>query len=214
MASNHLILSLPLFHLPSVFPRIRGFSNDLTLHIRLPKYWSSSFSISPSNESSGLIPFRIDWFDLLTVRGTLKSLLQHHSSKVSIVQCSAFVMDQLSQLYMTPRKTIAWIIWTFVGKVMPLLFNTLSSIAQKVMLKFCKPGFSSTWTVNFLMFMLVLEKAEEPEIKLPTSAGPWKKQESYRKTSISALLTMPKPLTVWIIINCGKFFKRWTQQSK
>ena len=107
MASNHLILSLPLFHLPSVFPRIRGFSNDLTLHIRLPKYWSSSFSISPSNESSGLIPFRIDWFDLLTVRGTLKSLLQHHSSKVSIVQCSAFVMDQLSQLYMTPRKTIA-----------------------------------------------------------------------------------------------------------
>ena len=98
MASNRLILCLPLFHLPSIFPRIRGFSNDLALHIRLPKYWSSRFSTSPSNESSGLISFRIDWFDLLAVQGTLKSLLQHHNSKVSIVQCSAF-MVQLSSVH-------------------------------------------------------------------------------------------------------------------
>ena len=125
MPSSHLILCCPLL-LPSIFPSIRVFSNDLTLHIRWPKDWSFSFSISPSNEYSGLISFRIDWFDLFAVQGTLKSLLQHHSSKPSIFQCSAFFMVQLSRPYMTTGKTIALIIWTFVSRVMSLLFNMLS----------------------------------------------------------------------------------------
>ena len=107
MPSNYLILCLPLFLLPSVFPSIRVFYNESALHIRWPKYWRFSFSISPSNEYSGLISFRIDWFDLLAVQGTLKSLLQHHSSKASILWFSAFFMIQLSHPYMTPGKTIA-----------------------------------------------------------------------------------------------------------
>ena len=107
MPSNHLILCHPLFLLPSIFPSIRAFSNKLALHIRWPKYWSFSFSKSPSNECLGLISFRINWFDLLTVQGTLKSLLQQHSSKASILQYSAFFMVQLSHLYMTTGKTIA-----------------------------------------------------------------------------------------------------------
>ena len=107
MPSNHLILCHPLFLLPSIFPSIRAFSNELALHIRWPKYWSFSFSKSPSNECLGLISFRINWFDLLTVQGTLKSLLQQHSSKASILQYSAFFMVQLSHLYMTTGKTIA-----------------------------------------------------------------------------------------------------------
>ena len=107
MPSNHLILCHPLFLLPSIFPSIRAFSNELALHIRWPKYWSISFSKSPSNECLGLISFRINWFDLLTVQGTLKSLLQQHSSKASILQYSAFFMVQLSHLYMTTGKTIA-----------------------------------------------------------------------------------------------------------
>ena len=126
MPSNHLILCLPLLLLPSIFPSIRGFSNESVLYIRWPKYWSFSFSISPSNEYSGLISFRMDWFDLLAVQGTLKSLLQHHSSKASILQCSAFFMVQLSYPYMTTGKTIALTRWTFVSKVMSLLFNMLS----------------------------------------------------------------------------------------
>ena len=107
MPSNHLILCHPLLLSPSIFPSIRVFSNESALHIRWPKYWSFSFSISPSNEYSGLISFRIDWLDLLAVQGTLKSLLQHYSSKASILQCSAFIMVQLSHQYMTARKTIA-----------------------------------------------------------------------------------------------------------
>ena len=122
MPSNHLILCHPLLLLPSIFPSIRLFSNDLTLHIRWPKYWSFSFSISPSNEYAGLISFRIDWFDLLTIQGTLKSLLQHHCSKASILQCSVFFMVQLSHLYMTTGKTIALTRWTFVSKGTSLLF--------------------------------------------------------------------------------------------
>ena len=118
MPSNHLILCHPLLLLPSIFPSIRVFSNELALCIRWLKYWS--FSISPSSEYSGLISHRIDWFDLLAVQGTLKSLLQHHSSKESILQCSAFVMVQLSHLYMTTGKTIALTPQTFVGKVMSL----------------------------------------------------------------------------------------------
>ena len=118
MPSNHLILCRPLFLPPSIFPSLRIFSNESFLHIRWPKCWSFSFSISPSNEYSGLISFRIDWFDLLTVQGTLKSLLQHHSSKASVLRCSPFFMVLLSYPYMTTGKTIALTRWTFVGKVM------------------------------------------------------------------------------------------------
>ena len=129
MPSNHLILCHPLFLLPSIFPSIRVFSSESVLRIRWPKYWSFSFSISPCNEYSGLISFRIDWFDLLAVQGTLKSLLQHHSSKASILWCSAFFRVQLSRAYMTTGKTIALTRWTFVSKVMSLLFNMLSRLA-------------------------------------------------------------------------------------
>ena len=125
MLSNHLVLCCSLFLLPSTFPNIMVFSNKSAPRIRWPKYWNFSFSISLSNEYSGLISFRIDWFDLLAVQGTLKSLFQNHSLKASIFQCAAFSMVQLSHPYMTTRKTIALTIWTFVGKVMSLLFNTL-----------------------------------------------------------------------------------------
>ena len=123
MPSNHLILCHLLLLLPSIFPSIRVYSNGSVLLIRWPKYWSFSFSISPSNEYSGPISFRMDWLDLLAVQGTLKSLLQQHSSKASIVQCSAFFMVQLSHPYVITGKTIALTIWTFVSKVMSLLFN-------------------------------------------------------------------------------------------
>ena len=126
MPPSHLILCHPLLLPPSNFPNIRVFSSESVLHIRWPKYWSFSFSISPLNEYSGLISFRMDFLDLLAVQGTLKSLLQHHSSKASIFQCSAFFMVQLSHPYMTTGKTIALTRWTFVGKVMSLLFNMLS----------------------------------------------------------------------------------------
>ena len=129
MPSNHLILCHPLFLLPPLFPSIRVFSNVSVLHIRGPKYWSFSFSISPSNEYLGLISFRIDWFDLLAVQGTLNSHLQHHSSKASIIWRSAFFIVQLSHPYMTTGKTISLTIGTFVGKVMSLLFNMLSRLA-------------------------------------------------------------------------------------
>ena len=126
MPSNYLILCHPLLFLPSIFPSIRVFSNESVLHIRWPKYWSFSFNTSPSNEYSELISFRTDLFDLLAVQGTLKSLLQHHSSKASILWCSAFFRVQLSHPYMTAGKTIALTRRIFVGKVMSLLFNMLS----------------------------------------------------------------------------------------
>ena len=128
MPSNHLILCHPLLLLPSIFPSIRVFSNESALRIKWPKYWSFSFSISPSNEHSGLISCRRVWLDLLAVQGTLKSLLQHHSSKASILQCSAFFTVQLSHLYMTTGKNIALTRQTFDGKVMSLLFNMLSRL--------------------------------------------------------------------------------------
>ena len=127
MPSNHLILFYPLL-LPSIFPSIRVFSNESTLHIRWPKYWSFSFNINPSNEYSGLISFRMDWLDLLAVQGTLKSLLQHHSSKPSILWCSASFIAQLSHPPVTNGKTITLTRWTFVGKVMSLLSNMLSRL--------------------------------------------------------------------------------------
>ena len=128
MLSNHFILCHPLLLLPSIFPSIRIFSNESALCIRWPRYWSFSFNISPSNEHSGLISFRMDWLHLLAVQRTLKSLLQHPSSKASILQCSAFFIVQLSHPYMTTGKTIALTRWTFVGKVMSLLFNMLSRL--------------------------------------------------------------------------------------
>ena len=130
MPSNHLILCRLILFLPSIFPSIRVFSSQLVLHTRWPKYWSFSFSISPSNEYSGLISFRIDWFDLLAVQGTLKSLLQHHSSKALILQHSAFFTVQLSHPYLTTGKTIALTRQTFVSQIMSLLFNMLSRLVR------------------------------------------------------------------------------------
>ena len=127
MLSNHLILCHPLLFPPPIFLSIRVFSNESVLRIRWLKYWSFSFSISPSNEYSGILSFRLDWLNLLPVQGTLKRLFQHHSSKASILQCSAFFIVQLSHPYMTTGKTKALTEWTFVGKVMSLLFNMLSS---------------------------------------------------------------------------------------
>ena len=127
MPSKYLILCYPLL-LPLIFPSIRVFSNESALCVRWPKYWSFSFIISPSKEYSGLISFRIDWFDLLAVQGTLKSLLQYHTSKASILQHSAFFIVQLSHPYMTTRKTIAMTRWTFVGKIISLLFKLLSRL--------------------------------------------------------------------------------------
>ena len=128
MPSNHLILCHPLLLLPSVFPSIRVLSNESALHIRRPKYWSFSFNISPSKEHSGLISFRMEWLDLLAVQGTFKSLVQYHSSKASVLQCSPFFIVQLSHPYMTTGKTIALTRRTFVGKVMSPLFNMLSRL--------------------------------------------------------------------------------------
>ena len=128
MPSNHLILCWPLFLLPSIFPSIKVFSNESVLYIRWPKYWRFSLSISPSNEYSGLIYFRMNWFDLLAGQGTLKSLLQNHSSQASFLRCSPFFIVQLSHPYMTTGKTIALTRWTFVCKVMSLLFNMLSRL--------------------------------------------------------------------------------------
>ena len=128
MPSSHLILCRPLLLLPSFFPNIWVFSSESALHIRWPKYWSFSFNISPANEHPGQVSFRMDWLDLLAVQGTLKSLLQHHSSKSSILQCSDFFIVQFSHPYMTTGKTIALTRWTFVGKVLSLLFNMLSRL--------------------------------------------------------------------------------------
>ena len=134
MPSNHLIICHPLLLPPLIFPSIRVFSHESALHSRRPKYWSFSFSISPSNDYSELISFRMDWLDRLAVRGTLKSVLQHHSSKASILRCSAFVIVQLSHPYKTTGKTTALTRWTFVGKVISLLFNTLSRfVLEKAM---------------------------------------------------------------------------------
>ena len=133
MPSNHLILCCPLLLLPSIIPSIRVFSNESAPHIRWPKYWSFSFNISPSYEHSGLISFRMDWLDFLAVQRTLKSLLQHHSSKASILQHSAFFIVQLSHPYMTTGKSIALTKWTFVGKVMCLLFNRLSRLVIAIL---------------------------------------------------------------------------------
>ena len=149
MPSNHLTLRRPLLFLPTIFPSIMVFSNELVLRIRWPKYWSFSFSISHSNEYSRLISFRIDWLDLLAVQETLKSLLQHHSSKASILQCSAFFIVQLSRVYMTTGKTTALTRQAFVGKVTSLLFNTLSRFVIAFLPRSKR---LLTWGLNGILF--------------------------------------------------------------
>ena len=158
MPSNHLILCHPLLFLPSIFPSIRVFSNESALPIRWPKYWSFSFNISPTDEHPGLISFRMDWLDLLAVQGTLKSLLQHHSSKASILWHSAVFTVQLSHPYMTTRKTIVHTRWTFVDKVMSLLFNMLSRLVClfRSLKTFCKESDSK----YFRLCMLYMVSAE------------------------------------------------------
>ena len=153
MPSSHLILCLPLLLLPPIPPSIRVFSNESTPHMRWPKYWSFSFSISPSNEYPELISFRMDWLDLLAVQGTIKSLLQHHSSKASILRCSAFFTVQLSHPYMTTGKTIALTRRTFVGKVMSLLFNLLSRLvitflprSKHLLISWCNHHLQWSWS--------------------------------------------------------------------
>ena len=161
MSSNHLILCQPLLLLPPIPPSIRVFSNESTLCIRWPKYWSFSFSISPSNEPPGLIFFRMDWLDFFAVQGTLKSLLQHHSSKASILQCSAFFIVQLSHPYMTTGKTIVLSRQTFVGKVISLLFNMLSRLVINFLPR----------SIHLLISWLQSPSAvilEPPKIKLAT----------------------------------------------
>ena len=157
MPSNHLIFCSP-FLLPSIFPSIRVFTNESVLHIRGPNYWSLSFSINPSNEYSGLISFRIDWLDRLAVQGTLKSLLQHHSSKALILRHSAFFIVQLSHPYMTTGKTIALIKWTFVDKVVSLLFNMLSRLVitflprnKHILISWLQSPSQWFWSPNMLL---------------------------------------------------------------
>ena len=159
MPSNHLILCRPLLLLPSTFPSIRVFSNESALRIRWPKDWSFSFNISPSNEYSGLISFRMDWLDLLAVQGTLKNLLQHHSSKASILRCSVFFIVQLSHPYMTIGKTIALTRWTFVDKVMSFLFHMLSRLVITFLSVFKERG--SIW----------MELAKEDDLELHNNKG-------------------------------------------
>ena len=160
MPSNHLILCHPLLLLPSIFPSIRVFSSESALRIRWPNYWSFSFNISPSNEHTGLISFRIDWLDLLVVQGTFKSLLQHHSSKPSIILCSAFIIVQLSNPYMTTGKTIALTRRTFVGKVISLLFNMLSRLVITFLPR--SKGLLISWLQSPSAVIL-----EPPKIKSP-----------------------------------------------
>ena len=162
MTSNHLIFCCPLLLLPSIFPSIKIFSNESALLIRWPKYWSFSFSTGPSNEYSGLIFLRMDWLDLLAVQGTLKGLLQHHISKASVLWCSAFFTVQLSHPYMTTGKTIALTIQTFVGKVMSLLFNTLSRLVI-VFLQGASVLISWLQSLSTVIF-------EPPKIKYVTAA--------------------------------------------
>ena len=162
MPSNYLILCRPLLLLPSIFPSIKVFSNESALRIRWPKYWSFSFSISPSNEHPGLISPRMDWLDFLAVPGTLKSLLQHHSSKASVLQPSAFFIVQLSHPYMTTGKTIALTRWTFVGKVMSLIFNMLFRLVIPFLPR-------SMCLFNFIAAITIYSDLEHPQIKSTVS---------------------------------------------
>ena len=190
MPFNHLILCRPLLLLPSIFPSIRVFSNESALSIRWPKYWSFSFSISPSKEHPGLISSRMDWLGLLAVQGTRKSLLQHHSPKTSILRRLASFTVQLSHPYMTTGKTIALTRWTFVDKVMSLLFNMLSRLVITFLEK----------SKHLLILWLQSPSAVIFEPRKIKSAP-----VSTVSPSICHEVTMPKSLTVWITIYCGKF---------
>ena len=167
MPSNHLILCHPFLLPPSIFPSIRVFSNESVLHIRWPKYWNFSFSIHPSNEYSGLISFRMDWLDLLAVQGTLKSLPQHHSSKPSILQHSAFFIVQISPLYMTTRKTIALSRCTFICKIMSLLFNMLSRLVIAFL--------SRSKCLNFMAVVTICSDFGAPKNKVCHYTKLWRK---------------------------------------
>ena len=164
MPFNHLILSRPLLLPPSIFPSMRVFSNESVFHIKWPKYWSFSFSVSLSNEYSGLISFRMDWLDLLAVQGTLKSLLQHHSSRASVLQCSAFFTVQLSHPYMSTGKTIVLTRQTFVSKVMSLLFNILSRLVIAFLLR--SKCLLISWLQSLSAVILELEKIKS--VSVPT----------------------------------------------
>ena len=179
MPSSHLILCHPRLLLPPIPPSIRVFSNESTLRIRWPKYWSFNFSVIPSKEIPGLISFRMDWLDLLTVQGTLKSLLQHHSSKASILQPSAFFIVQLSHPYMTTGKTIALTRWTFVNKVMPLLFNILSRFVIAFLPRSKRLLISDTASKNW-------EKAMAPHSSTLAWKIPWM-EKSGRLQSMGSL---------------------------
>ena len=192
---------IPFSSCPQSLPTPESFPISQLFAKRWPKYWSFSFSIIASKEIPGLISFRMDWLDLPAVQGTLKSLLQYHSSKASILLCSAFFTVQLSHPYMTTGKTIALSRWTFVGKVISLLLNMLS----KVMLKILEPRLQQYMNHELPDVQAGFRKGKETIDQIANI--PWiiKKAKSSIKISISALLTMPKPLTVWITINCGKF---------
>ena len=192
MPSNYLILCRPLLLPPSIFPSIRVFSNESVLHIQWPKYWSFSFSISPSNEHSGLISFRMDWLDLLAVQGTLKSLLQHHTSKASILEHSAFFIVHLSHPYMTTGKTIGLARRTFIGKVMSLLFNMLS----KLFITFLPR--SKRLLISWLQspFVVTLDSRRVHNIRRVGNSALWDRGNSgWGKLCITnswSLLTFPK----------------------
>ena len=190
------ILCQPLLLLPSIFPSIRVFSNESVLHTRWPKYWSFSFSISPSNEYSGLISFRMDWLDLLAVQGTLESLLQHHISKASILLCSAFFIGQLSHPYMTTGKTIALTRWNFVGKVMFLLFNMLSRLVKTF------PPMSKCLLISWLESpsAVILESPQKSEVKIiylyPTLCEPME----CSPPGSSVCGTLQERILEWVVI--------------
>ena len=171
MPSNHLIPCCPLLLLPSIFPSTRVFSNESALHIRWLKYWHFSFSISPSNEYSGLISFRMDWLDLLAIQGTLKGLLQHHSSKVSILPRSAFFIVQLSHPYTTTGKTIALTMWTFVSKVISLLFKTLSRFDIAILPR--SKCLSISWLQSLSALILELKKMKSDTFYIFPICLPW-----------------------------------------
>ena len=237
MPSNHLILYNLLFLPPSIFPSIRVFSNESVLCIRWPKCWGFSINISPSN--SGLISFRMNWLNLLAVQETLKSLLQHHSSKASILWHSAFFKVQLSNPYMTTGETTALTRWTIVGKVMSVLFNMLSywsvfipipkkgnakersnyctialiSHASKVMLKILQARLQQYMNHELPDVQADFRKGKGTRDQIANICWVTEEAREFKKTSISALLTMPKPLTVWITVNCGKFWKKWEYQT-
>ena len=219
MPSSHLILCCPLLLLPPIPPSTRVFSNESTLRMRWPKYWHFSFNISPSNEHPGLISFRMDWLDLLAVQGTLKSLLQHHSSKASILQCSAFFTVQLSHPYMTTGKTIALTRGTFVGKVMSLLFNMLSKLVITFLPKSKHLIFRiSLW--HFLCFWtMVLEKL----LRVPWTARRSKQSilkeinwVLYGGTNVEAEapILWPPHAKSWLIWKDPDAGKDWGQEEK